>query len=557
LELGLDPARLRRQAFCAWYSIASNTEGHTWFPAEVAASGVRSMVGGAEAKPARAIKMAKRICRLSKDTHGALAIIREQDGAVVEAGSNVFVAEGRKAWCEETVARIVAERLTQPILSTVWPDARTIDGITDHQKENLQKALCGEWISILGGSPGTGKTYTAARAIARVADLIGIDAIAVACPTGKAAVRITEAMQNYGLPLKARTWHSLLGVGEADSETGNWGFDHNEANPWKFKVIIGDESSMIDTNLMSSILRATASDCRLLLIGDVNQLPPVGHGAPLRDLIAAGVPYGDLREIKRNSGGIVETCAAIRDGKKWTAGDNLHVRECRNPSESLDAIIKEIAKAKGEGLDPVWDCQTLVAVNEKSKLGRKELNRFLQGELNQNAPIANCPFRINDKIVCLKNSDFPLIEDGSGSAEQGDTARVMNGELGKVVEIADKYFVVCVETPFRLIRVPRGKSDSNDTGCNWDLGYALSCHKSQGSEWPIVLVVIDEYPGAKMVCSREWIYTGISRAKTRCVLVGKKSVADQMCLRVSIGDRKTFLKELVLRNRAVIELAEM
>ncbi len=556
LELGLDPARLRRQAFCAWYSIASNTEGHTWFPADVAAAGVRSMVGGTDARPVRALKMAKRICKLSKDTHGALAIIREQGGLIVESGSNVFVAEGRKAWCEEVVAKQVATRLAQRVNHSVWPEVGSIDA-SDHQREELGKALDGEWISILGGSPGTGKTYTAARAIAKVIEKVGLDAVAVACPTGKAAVRITEAMQGYGIQLSARTWHSLLGVGEVDSQTGNWGFTHNEANPWPFKVIIGDESSMIDTSMMSSILRAMPSDCRLLLIGDVNQLPPVGHGAPLRDLIAAGVPYGELREIKRNSGGIVETCAAIRDNKKWEAGDNLLVRECRNPDQSLPIILEEIAAAKKNGLDPVWDCQVLVAVNEKSKLSRKVVNQFLQGELNQNAAVSNCQFRISDKIVCLKNSDFPLIEDAGGEAEQGDTARIMNGELGKVIEIAEKYLVVRVDTPFRLIRVPRGKSDDNDTGCNWDLGYALSCHKSQGSEWPVVVVLIDEYPGAKMVCSREWLYTGISRAKSQCVLVGKKSVAEQMCKKISIGHRKTFLKELILREMATIELADM
>jgi hypothetical protein len=111
LELGLDPARLRRQAFCAWYSIASNTDGHTWFPAQVAADGVKSMVGGTEARPAKAIKMARRIGRLNKDTHGALAVIRESGGAIVEAGTNVYLAEARYADDEFQLARKIAEML--------------------------------------------------------------------------------------------------------------------------------------------------------------------------------------------------------------------------------------------------------------------------------------------------------------------------------------------------------------------------------------------------------------------------------------------------------------
>jgi exodeoxyribonuclease V alpha subunit len=549
LELGLDPARLRRQAFCAWHTVASNSDGHTWFPAQFAADGVRAMVGGTEAKPARAIKLATRICKLNKDTHGALGVIREAGGAVVESGTNVFVAEGRKAWCEAKVAEIVAERMADDSFQFFWPNAEYMENISEHQRDKLSECLDGS-ICILGGSPGTGKTYTAARLIASVASNIGFDGIAVAAPTGKAAVRITQAMQDYGLPLKARTWHSLLGM--ADSGEG---FKHDEADPWPFQLIVGDESSMIDTNLMSSILRATARNCAVLLIGDVNQLPPVGHGAPLRDLIAAGVPYGELREIKRNSGGIVEACAAIRDGQPWEPGDNLILN---SSAGQLDAVNDELTIAKNCGLDPVWDCQVLVAVNEKSPLSRKAVNQFLQAEWNPNAKVAGTPFRVADKVVCLKNSDFSLIEDDAGKAEQGDKARIMNGELGKVIEIAEKYLLIRVDDPYRLIRVPRAGGESDEgAGCNWDLGYGLSCHKSQGSEWPVVVVLLDEYPGAKMVCSREWLYTGISRAKSRCVLIGKKSTADQMCRRVAIGKRKTFLKELVLRNLAVAEMAGM
>jgi exodeoxyribonuclease V alpha subunit len=554
LEMGLDPARLRRQAFCAWYAVASNNEGHTWFPAQFAADGVRQMVGGTEADPARAIRMAKKIAKLNMDHHGALAVIREAGGAVVEEGTNVFVAEARKAWCEAKVAEIVADRWTEPSeFGSFWPDPTTIENISEHQREKLADCLQGQ-ICILGGSPGTGKTYTAARVIAAIADRIGLDGIAVAAPTGKAAVRISQAMQQYGLTLDARTWHSLLGVGNLDGETSDdWGFQHNETNPWPFQLIIGDETSMVDASLMSSIFRATPKNCHVLLIGDTNQLAPVGHGAPLRDMIAAGVPYGELTQIVRNSGGIVEACAAIRDAQPWQPGDNLQIVD----ADPFDSMLAQLRQAKRDGLDPVWDCQVLVAVNEKSKLSRKAVNAFLQQELNQSAKVAGTPFRVNDKVVCLKNSDFTLIEDSSGPGESDAKARIMNGELGRVIEIADKYLTVRVDDPYRLIRVPRGKSDGSDTGCNWDLGYGLSCHKSQGSEFPVVIVLLDDYPGAKMVCDRSWLYTAISRAKLRCVLIGKKSTADQMCRRVAIGKRKTFLRELILRNVAQLEMAGM
>lgn len=433
----------------------------------------------------------------------------------------------------------------------IWPESYEGTALTPHQIENLQKACVGK-LGILGGGPGCGKTFSAAAMLKIVGEKIGFDNIAVAGPTGKSAVRITEVMSSYSIPIQARTWHSLLGVGDQGDDLNPWGFQHNEDNPLPFKLIVGDESSMVCTDMMCSIFRARARDCHILLLGDVNQLAPVGHGAPLRDLIAAGVPYGELREIKRNSGGIVETCAAIRDAQPWQPSDNLQVIE----ADPFATMVEQLAEAKRAGLDPVWDCQVLVAVNEKSKLSRKAVNEFLQGELNPNARVPGCPFRIADKVVCLKNADFPLIEDGSGEAEQGATARVMNGELGSVVEIADRHLVVRVDDPFRLIRVPRGKSDGDEgSGCNWDLGYGLSCHKSQGSEWKWVLVLIDDYPGAKMVCDRSWAYTAISRAKQRCILIGKKSVADAMCRRVAIWKRKTFLRELVQLNLAKMEMA--
>ena len=551
LELGHDPAQIRRQAFCAWYSIAKNSDGHTWFPAQVAASGVVGLVGSG-AKPARAIKMAKRIGRIDKDRHGALSVLRERDGAIVSSGTKVFVAEGRKAWCEERIAEIVCDR--SEFDDIFWPDPLFIDDISEHQAEILYDALQGT-ISILGGGPGTGKTFTAARLIKEISKSIGFANIAVAAPTGKAAVRITEAMQEYGIPIHARTWHSLLGMSDTSMD-GGWKFAHDESNTWPYKLIIGDESSMIDTNLMSSIFRAMNKDCRLLLIGDVNQLPPVGHGAPLRDLIDAGLPYGELTEIKRNSGGIVEACDAIRKGEKWAAGDNLEIFEHRKTEDQIEQINRTLQNADASSFGPVWDCQVLVAVNEKSKLSRKEINKHLQGELNLNPPVKGTIFRLADKIVCLKNSEFPLIEYGDGEpAGKGATARVANGELGEVKKIETKYLEVKVETSSCLIRVPRGKSGTNGTGCNWDLAYALSVHKSQGSEWPVVIVMIDDYPGAKRVCSREWLYTAISRAKQKCILIGKKSVADAMCNRTAVDKRKTFLRELIALKQAEMEMA--
>jgi ATP-dependent exoDNAse (exonuclease V) alpha subunit len=138
---------------------------------------------------------------------------------------------------------------------------------------------------------------------------------------------------------------------------------------------------------------------------------------------------------------------------------------------------------------------------------------------------------------------------------------VANGEMGQVVRVEPKYFHVQLTTPRRLVVVPRGKAEEapedpagdedgnveevSSTGCDWDLAYAISVHKSQGSEFPVILYMVDESAGARRLCTREHIYTGISRAKQCCVLVGKLSVAQSFCKRTAIDKRKTFLAERI------------
>lgn len=580
MELGLPAGRLRRQALCAWYTIASNTDGHTWFSVEFCAQGLRQQIGGADVRPAAAIKLAKKIGQLSLDRNGALSTLRSDadTGAIVPAGGKLWVAEGRKAWCEDKLAELVVSSFSEVVR---WPDVTKVGGIDEHQREKLARSLAAT-VGILGGGPGTGKTYTAAALIKVLADTVGVSEIGIGCPTGKAAVRMTEALAGYGLPLRARTWHSLLGIGQADGDSGNWGFKHNESNPLPYKVLIGDESSMLDTNLMSSIFRARAAGTLFLLVGDINQLPPVGHGAPLRDLIASDLPYGELTEIKRNSGGIVEACAAIRDGRRWGEGDNLRIYEDSQPEEQVKRLVELLRSYRNGGLDPVWDCQVVVAVNAKSKLSRKDVNKILQAELNGNPEIKGQPFRLADKIVNTKNSFFSLAGDaeseanGDGELQTNDNGEVFvaNGELAAVLAVEEKLVVARLANPKRIIKIPRGRpmgddsqectasgggedSDRPSTGCSWDLGYALSVHKSQGSEWPVVAILIDEYPGARMVCTKEFWYTAISRAKKRCVLIGKKATIDRGCRTTALRRRKTFLRELIHLKSAERTLVEI
>lgn len=563
MQLQLPPGRLKRQALSAWYALASNSDGHTWFPLRVAEQGIRANIGGTELKIDRAIELATRGGVISQSRTDGIA------GPITAVGDFHWVAEHRKAANEAELAALVSDAMAEPCH---WPAVETIANIDGEQPERLREALRGT-VSILGGSPGTGKTFATANTIKALLRHHGHAEIGIGAPTGKAAVRLTEVMQQYGVDLRARTWHSLLGV-ESTSDRDGWGFKHNRENPLPYKVLVGDEMSMNDVDVTTAIFRARAKGTHVLLVGDINQLPPVGHGAPLRDLIAAGVPYGELREIRRNSGGIVEACAAIRDGRAWQPGDNLQLVETGKPEQQIQQVLRAIAQAMAEGLDPVWDCQVLAAVNAKSPLSRKELNKILQAELNQRPGVPGQPFRVGDKIVNTKNAYFPIhdadLDDEETQTNERGEVYVANGELAEVISVEEKFTIASVPSPRRVIRIPRSKATETDiegespldddkvsTGCSWDLGYCLSVHKSQGSEWPVVIVVGDEYPGARRVCSREWLYTGFSRAKRRCVAVGRKPTFDAMCRRVALSQRKTLLKERILLNQAMAELATM
>lgn len=560
IELGHNPKARKRQAYAVWYCITRDREGHTWHKNTDIAGQFHQYIG-IGGNIIEAVKLAKR---------GKLIDVKR------DASGNIYLADIRKARNEATIAERVADMLTTGIAK--WPSVDNLD-VSEHQRSELAAALR-KRIAIFAGSPGTGKTYSVARLIGAVGERDGWESVAVCCPTGKAASRITEAMQGYGLSIRAKTIHSLLKVASNEEGEG-WGFEHNEYNPLPFRYVFLDEGSMPDADIMAALLRALPADAHLMIVGDTNQLPPVGHGAPLRDAITAGVPKGELTEIRRNAGSIVEACANIRDGKRFETdanlnpahGKNLRLLQTHNGTHSLERIVTAINGLKQLGIDPVWDCQVIVAVNAKSDLSRKAVNERLQGELNPLGESKNgIQFRVGDKIVCLKNGlniCGETVDPGTNVDQLDGKVFVANGEIGRVVSLEEKTITAAFDSPKRLIKIiiASGDSDGKDgdkgdeTGANgskFDLAYAISCHKSQGSEFPVVFVALDEYPGARAVCSREWIYTAISRAKKACFLVGQYGTAEGMTRRRALFKRKTFLAELitdqVARNQGTFDV---
>lgn len=470
-----------------------------------------------------------------------------------------------------------------------WPslDRPEFAELTAHQRAELSAALRGP-IGILGGRPGTGKSFTLVRLVRAIIATHG-QCVAVMAPTGKAAQRVKELMVEAGLQgVKPTTIHSGLGVATCDE--GGWKFQHDEANPLKCRFLIVEEASMLGTGLLRSLLAARARGCGVLFVGDVNQLPPVEFGAPLRDMIDAGLPYGELTQIHRNAGTIVRACSAIVDGQPWQPAERIDLQAEGGPQNLVIVpASKTTAPAAICGLletlrdsspfDPIWDCQVLVAVNDRSPLSRKALNRRLQDLLNPQPGDRKTPFRPGDKVIQLRNAFIPYAVEsrGRGWTSSEDKLLVANGEIGRVLVAEEKKTIVLFPSDKRPVIVFRGakakdeddtpeaeatgenakangKQDAPsdkeraDTGCDLDLAYAVTCHKLQGSQAPVVIVCLDEYPGATGefgVCDRAWLYTAFSRAQKAVFAVGMKHVADGMCRRTFISRRKTFMVETI------------
>lgn len=545
-------AAIHRQGLCAAYAVSSESRqsGSTWLPIGFAKAAVMANVSRIHATPDKAIDWAI--------SEGNLVV---RDG---------FCAVARMALHELEIAEFITG--SEP--GNDWPSIDLIESmapagkpLSDHQIGAIMIATNHDRVGCLQGSPGVGKTFCVASIVKAVIQRFGQDSIAVCAPTGKAAVRVAQSMLANGVDLPASTIHRLLQV-EGEGGDG-WSFHFNEQNPLPFRFLIIDESSMIDVDLLASLLRACTPSTHILFVGDTGQLAPVGHGRPFFDLQQV-IPTGKLTEIRRNSGRIVKACAEIRDRNTITFSkkldldskepENLILIQCSDEDQPqiLEQLIAKIdAQHIGpRGLSVIDDLQILTGKNDGSPVARKPLNKMLQQVLNPDGDrIQGNPFRINDKLVDLKNGRYPDAED------QNEEHFVANGELAKAKDIKPGRMVVEVSDPKRQILICHAPVQENEKGIDdsentskgavgdWDLGYCLSTHRSQGSQWKFVIVMADS-KGA-MVQSRQWLFTAISRAEIATFVIGQKQVVNAMLKRDGISGRKTFLVERIRHQRAV------
>jgi len=390
----------------------------------------------------------------------------------------------------------------------------------DKQRSAISMALQNQ-VFILTGGPGTGKTTTLNAVLALLEE--SGEKVVLAAPTGRAAKRMSEVTGR-----DAKTIHRLLEV-DFRNRGDRHRFKRDEKNPLRATAVILDEVSMVDTRLLHSLMKALRLSCRLILVGDPDQLPSVGPGNILRDLIASDtVPTVQLGEIFRQArqSRIVENAHQIVRGENpdLSARDSdfFFMRQSSyevTANTVVDLVDRRLPAAYG--FSPMWDIQ-VVAPSRIGALGTVELNRALQRALNPADPqraelrLGNVVLREKDKVMQIKNNyDIPWKRD-DGEAGAG----VFNGDIG-VIEMIDRPSqTILIRFDDRIVQY------TFNMAAEIEHAYAITVHKSQGSEFEAVIMPLMSYH-AKLYY-RNLLYTGVTRAKKLLILLGQPETVQRM-----------------------------
>ncbi len=412
-------------------------------------------------------------------------------------------------------------RRIDPDKATEWMQGQLAITLARKQVEAIRCAVENKVMVITGG-PGTGKT-TIINVILKIFSRLGIK-VMLAAPTGRAAKRMSEATGH-----EAKTIHRML---EYSVQKG--GFQKNELHPLNCDLMIIDEASMIDTILMHHLLKAIPSEATFILVGDVNQLPSVGAGNVLKDIIASGeIRVVELNEIFRQAKEslIIVNAHKINSGllpsfkSSGEKPDDFYFIEQEDPEQVL-RIILELTKERIPrrfGFDPIDDIQVLTPMH-KGMVGAGNLNAELQKALN---PVEhwvmrdNASFRVNDKVMQIKNNY---------------DKEVFNGDIGRITHI--DYEDQEVSISFDGRKVVYDFTDLDEIV----LAYAVSVHKSQGSEYPAV--VIPMLTQHYVLLQRNLVYTAVTRGRNLVVMVGTMKA-----LAIGVKNDKTQKRYTYLRHR--------
>jgi exodeoxyribonuclease V alpha subunit len=488
----------------------------------------RAARDGHTAQPAPLVLAALQAERVA-DPPGAVAAALEA-GIVHEAAGpdgTVLLALDRYAQAEEGVAEAVA-RLTATAEPVEAGDDESLLDELDGTQRGAVETVLRHGVSVLTGGPGTGKSRTVA-ALVRLAEKRG-RTVALAAPTGRAAKRLEELGD-----APAATLHRLLGAQGTWSSAGRAGagtFARGEEWPLDADLVVVDETSMLDVELAAALLDACADGTHLLLVGDPAQLPSIGPGRVLADLIDSGtVPVTELTTLYRQAegGAIARLATAVRGGElpRVDSPDReVVVVPAAGSAEAAHRVVQLVGDSIPRALGiPATDVQVVTPVH-KGPAGTVELNRALKALLNPGRGTVS-GFDPGDRVVATANH------------LEAEPAGFANGEVGVVAEAGDG--AVTVEFASGPARVSgRALADLRH-------GWAVTVHRAQGSEWPAVVAVLP--PEAGGMLSRPLVYTALTRARRHLSVVPAVGPALVRAVReVGARPRRTRLRELLVRN---------
>ena len=415
--------------------------------------------------------------------------------------------------------------------------------LADEQKRAVRLALTSGALVITGG-PGTGKT-TILQFVITMLEKLG-ESFELCAPTGRAAKRMTEAAG-----CEARTIHRLLEYGYGEN-----GFTRNQDNPIDTDVIIVDEMSMVDVQLLWSLLRATRAGTRLIMVGDADQLPSVGAGNVLRDIIASEtVPVVRLTEIYRQGGrsAIVTNAHRINNGQPPILhGEEEFGFEQIDSAEDILRRLTALCSGKVSKLgaaDPLKDIQVLSPM-KKGALGVRNINLRLQEALNPTAhkkherKYGETVFREGDKVMQVKNDyrmSWKRVRRGRPD-ELGEG--VYNGDLGTIMSI--DLYEQTVDVLFDDEREALYEFSQLE---ELELAYCISIHKSQGSEFPVVILPLAG--GPPMLMTRNLLYTAVTRARKAVYIIGHEECPAQMVANNQVKQRYSALAAFMRADRGL------
>ena len=388
---------------------------------------------------------------------------------------------------------------------------------------------------LLTGGPGTGKT-TIMSGILSVYEQMGLRCL-LAAPTGRAAKRMTEVTGR-----EASTIHRLLGAG-IDPHTGELFFAHNEEDPLKADAVIVDEMSMVDIRLLHSLLQAIPPRARLILVGDPDQLPPVGPGFPFNDMLRAQtLPTVRLTEVFRQA----QESLIVMNAHKVNQGELPELRNRKNdffflPCRSEEEVAQTIGGLCATRLPqnmgiPAADIQVL-SPTKKGGAGTVALNKLLQANLNPPSPekkekqFGETLFREGDRVMQIRNNYDILWKKCDGSAVG---TGIFNGDVGVLKTIDHELELVTVVFDDR-----EADYDFNQLG-ELEPAFAMTVHKSQGSEYRAV--VLSAWNASPMLLNRSILYTAITRARELLIIAGREETIRTMVENAKVGRRYTGLK---------------